>query len=430
MPDLYGVAASPDRLTAPGGAATPYAGTVKRAVALRKAIRAHPYRFDALLAAAIASFATVLNTLGKSGRTPSAGDAVAAGVTFMLLLTRRRAPLTVLALALLGAVTSVVAGPSTAHLLESTAMIALYTVTAEAQPRRAAVATVGAIAALYVANAWTAGSAVNGETFGVVAFVGMTAAIGFSVRTWRAYVTAAEERATRAEATLEEEARRRVAEERLRIARELHDVIAHHIALINVQAGVASHLARTQPDKVEIALGHIHEAGSTVLDELGQLLYVLRRSDDEPLPTEPLPGLSRLGQLLESFVAAGLAVRQQVAGEARPLPPATDLAAYRIIQEGLTNAHKHGGSSGAQLLLEYGPNALHITIRNTMRAGPTGGTGTGHGLTGIRERAQATGGALSAGPEPDGTFRLRVRLLLPDHPQPAISAPAAEGVPT
>ncbi|MFD3377510.1 MULTISPECIES: sensor histidine kinase [unclassified Streptomyces] len=415
-----------DRLSTPGGTAAPYAGTARGAAMLRRAIQAHPWRFDAVLAAAIAGIATVLDTLGESGRSPSIRDAVAAGVTFLLLFARRRAPLSVLALALIGAVVSVVATPTNAHLLQTTAMIALYTVTARAARWPAIIGTAATAGALYAANAHDQGSVVSGETFGVVAFVGMAAAVGFSVRTWRSYVAAAEERAERAEATLEAEARRRVAEERLRIARELHDVIAHHIALINVQAGAASHLARTRPDQVEIALGHIHEAGSAVLDELGQLLYVLRQSEDETMPTEPLPGLSRLGHLVESFTAAGLAVRQQVTGEPRPLPAATDLAAYRIIQEGLTNAQKHGREPGVRLLLEYRPNALDITVRNPTHAAPAGAVGTGHGLTGMRERALATGGALSAGPEPDGTFRLHVRLLLPDHPQPALSAAATE----
>ncbi|MEU3619421.1 histidine kinase [Streptomyces sp. NPDC006872] len=382
---------------------------------LRRVIQSRPGLFDAVLAAAIAGVATVLDTLGESGRSPSALDVLAAGLTFVLLFACRRAPLTVLVFTLLGAVVSIVAAPTTAHLLETTAMIALYTVTVRAPRWPAIIATVTTAAALYAANAYDAGSVINGEIFGVVAFVGMAAAIGFSVRTWRNYVAAAEERAERAEATLEEEARRRVAEERLRIARELHDVIAHHIALINVQAGVASHLARTQPDKIEIALGHIHEAGSAVLDELGQLLYVLRQADDETMPTEPLPGLSRLGQLLESFTAAGLGIRHQVVGEPRPLPTATDLAAYRIIQEGLTNAHKHGREPGALLLLDYWPDALDITICNPLRVAPAVAVGTGHGLTGMRERAQATGGTLSAGPDPDGTFRLHARLLLPDH---------------
>ncbi|MEW2403381.1 histidine kinase [Streptomyces sp. NPDC046862] len=238
------------------------------------------------------------------------------------------------------------------------------------------------------------------------------------------------ERARRAEASKEEEARRRVAEERLRIARELHDVIAHHIALITLQAGVAGHLLRTEPDQADTALGHIRDAGRTVLDELSSLLYVLRQPDDEtdgPQPTEPVPGLSRLGRLLESVTAAGLGVRHRRAGRSRPLPIAVDLAAYRIIQEGLTNAHKHGGHAVADLLVDYRTDALHIEISSPLRTGSSAApaaVGTGHGLTGMRERAHAVGGSIHAGAQADGRFRLDARLPLPEPEEPADARPS------
>jgi hypothetical protein len=146
------------------------------------------------------------------------------------------------------------------------------------------------------------------------------------VRTWRDYLAAMEERALRAEAGKEAEARRRVAEERLRIARELHDVIAHHIALITIQAGVAGHFLRARPGQADVALGHLRDGGRTVLDERGSLLRVLRQSGDEPdetRPAEPVPGLSRLGGLLESLTAAGLSVRHRQAGRAPCRPPST-----------------------------------------------------------------------------------------------------------
>ncbi|OHV43802.1 hypothetical protein BCD48_26660 [Pseudofrankia sp. BMG5.36] len=382
-------------------------------VSLRRAIQASPGLFDAVLAAMVAILSMVPVAVGALGRGPSIQDAVAAGVTFLLLVGRHRAPLTVLVLALLVAATSIVAAPTTMHLLEATALIALYTVTAINRRWRAIAATAVASVALYAANAYVAGSVISGDSVGVVAFVGMAAAIGVSVRTWRDNVAAADERADRAEATRDEEARRRVAEERLRIARELHDVIAHHIAVINVQAGVASHLVRTQPSKAEVTLSQIREAGRTVLDELGAVLYVLRQSDDDAMPTEPLPGLSRLGQLLESFTAAGFRIQQQTTGKPRTLAIATDLAAYRIIQEGLTNAHKHGPEPHASLLLEYRPDAITITIRNLLSGTHNASAGTGHGLIGMRERAQAAGGTLDVGPEPGGRFRLHACLPLP-----------------
>ncbi|MEJ3749219.1 histidine kinase [Actinomycetes bacterium KLBMP 9797] len=409
-----------------GGPTATYGETVISAASVRQAIQAHPRLVDVAVAAAVAGFAAMPVVLGiqPDGKDPGASDLVAAGLAFVLLLPRRRAPLAVLALSLLAAVTSIVTGATTLHVLEGVTMIALYTVTSTIRRWPAVVAAAVTAAALYAANAYEVGSVISGDSFGEVAFTGMAAAIGVTVRTWRDYVTAVEERAERAEATREEEARRRVAEERLRIARELHDVIAHHIALITVQAGVASHLMRNQPEQSEVALSHIREAGRAVLDELGSLLYVLRQSGEEAMPTEPLPGMSRLGQLLESFTAAGLGVQQRVLGEPRPLPVATDLAAYRIIQEGLTNAHKHGNASGARLLLAYRADALDITIHNAVRAGLPA-AGTGHGITGMRERALAAGGTLDAGPAPGGTFRLHSRLPLPPEVRPATAS--AEG---
>ncbi|MDQ7905017.1 histidine kinase [Phytohabitans sp. ZYX-F-186] len=391
---------------------------------LRRVNRKYPYLLDAALATLVAGVGVLPLVLGfgPDGHQPTGADAVAAGIAFVLLLARRRAPLAVLALAVLGQIVLTAASGDRTPVLEAAAVIAVYTVTRTASQRVAVVAALATAASLYATSAVTAGSVTGAESLGAIAWTGMAAAIGGTVRTWRDYLAATEERAVRAEATKEEEARRRVAEERLRIARELHDVIAHHIALINVQAGVASHVLRSQPDQADEALGHIRQAGRTVLDELGSLLYVLRQSGEEAQPTEPVPGLSRLGHLLETLTAAGLRIQHRQAGQPRPLPTATDLAAYRIIQEGLTNAHKHG-AGGARLLVDYRPDVLRIEIRNAVRTRPPAATGTGNGLTGMRERAHAAGGSLDAGPDPDGTFHLDARLPLPD--LPAAGHPAA-----
>ncbi|MGN9908747.1 sensor histidine kinase [Phytohabitans sp. LJ34] len=384
---------------------------------LRRLNRKHPHLLDAALATLVAGVGALPFVLGfgPDDRQPTGADAVAAVFAFVLLLARRRAPLAVLALAILGEIAVTAASGDRTPILEVTAIIAVYTVTRTASRRVALVAALVAAVSLYAINAVTIGSLTDPESLGAIAWTGMAAAIGGTVRTWRDYLAATEERAIRAEATKEEEARRRVAEERLRIARELHDVIAHHIALINIQAGVASHVLRSQPDQADEALGHIREAGRTVLDELGSLLYVLRQSGDEAQPTEPVPGLSRLGHLVESLTAAGLRVQHRQAGQPRPVPIAVDIAAYRIIQEGLTNAQKHG-AGGARLLVDYRPDALRIEIRNAVSSRPSAAAGTGNGLTGMRERAHAVGGTLDAGLDPDGTFRLEARLPLPDLP--------------
>ncbi len=414
---------------------------------LQRVTGAHPRLLDAALATLVCGIGVLPLLFGRwpDGVRPSGADAVAAAAAFLLLLARRRAPLPVLALTVLGEVAFTVLASYPSRVLKVAALIAVYTVARTVRRRTALIAVSATALSLYAVITYATDSAASPEAGAVFAWTGMFAAVGATVRTWHAYAAAMEERALRAEATKEEEARRRVAEERLRIARELHDVIAHHIALITIQAGVAGHFLPGRPDQAEVALGHIRDAGRTVLDELGPLLHVLRQSGDETTdetqPTEPVPGLSRLGGLLESLTAAGLSVRHRQAGHPRPLPTAIDLAAYRVVQEGLTNAHKHGTTAEADLLIDYGPDELHIQITNPLDSGPyppSAATGTGHGLTGMRERAHAVGGSLRAGADADGRFRLAVRLPLPtsgpptdthasDRPATALPATAAEG---
>ena len=244
-----------------------------------------------------------------------------------------------------------------------------------------------------------------------VALVGV--AVGESVRSRRELVVASEERTRRVEQALEEEARRRVVEERLRIAREVHDVVAHHIAVVNMQAGVAAHHLRDRPDEAAVALGHVRTASRTVLGELGGLLSVLRDVDEPAGPVEPTPRLADLDRLVDSFAAAGLCVDPVVSGTPRALPPTIDLAAYRVIQECLTNAQKHGEGK-AVLRLTYAADWLDVEVRN---ARSTGGQSpeepaTGHGMVGMRERLTAVGGSVTAGPIANGVFAVSARLPL------------------
>jgi signal transduction histidine kinase len=220
------------------------------------------------------------------------------------------------------------------------------------------------------------------------------------------------ERALGAARTREEEARRRVTDERLRIARELHDVLAHNISLINVQAGVALHLIDERPEQARTALATIKDASKEALGELRSVLGVLRQVD-EGSPRRPTPSLARLDDLVANTEAAGLTVRTQIEGDRRPLPAGVDLAAFRIAQEALTNAARHAGRATATVRVTYRPTDLTVLIeddgRGTAAATSPGG---GSGIPGMRERVEALGGEFEAGPRPEGGFRVRAQLPL------------------
>jgi signal transduction histidine kinase len=215
---------------------------------------------------------------------------------------------------------------------------------------------------------------------------------GFAVANRRAYVSEIKERAEEAERTREDEARRRVDAERLRIARELHDVVAHSMATINVQAGVAAHLLREQPGQTGKALDAMEAVRWTSKEALGELrgiLNLLRSTDDES-PTAPVPRLSQLDDLVGASVRAGLPTSVQVVGPARPLPPSVHLAAYRVVQESLTNSLRHAGPARAWVRLDYLTDELVVEISDDGRNASTAVTSTavtgpsaGNGLRGV-----------------------------------------------
>jgi signal transduction histidine kinase len=221
---------------------------------------------------------------------------------------------------------------------------------------------------------------------------------------------AARQRRQAAEWTRAEEARRRAGEERMRIARELHDVLAHNISLINVQAGVALHLMDEQPGQSRSALAAIKQASNDALGELRSVLDVLRQGDEAP-PRAPASGLAQLDSLAAGAGATGLEVRTRVEGAPRPLPAGTDLAAFRIVQEALTNVTRHAGPASATVVVRYGTDDLTVLVDDDGR-GPAAaaGPGTGNGIRGMRERVAALGGELTAGPRPGGGFRVKARL--------------------
>ncbi|TDT98335.1 signal transduction histidine kinase [Streptomyces sp. 846.5] len=342
------------------------------------------------------------------------------------LLYRSRWPLAVLAAAVAVDILHLVVDHST-PLVPAASMVAAYSMAVRTSRRTAW--TAGGVAALVVTvvAALTTPSSKTPMT-GLIALDLLVAAtaIGVTVRSRRLRLAGLEERAARAERTREEEARRRVADERVRIARELHDVVAHHITLVNAQAGVAHHLLRTDPDAAYEALAHIKETSRTALDELRATVGLLRQTDDDqPASREPLPGLADLDRLVASFRQSGLPVEVGCDKEQHQLAPAVDLTAYRIVQEALTNAHKHAPGRPVRLTLDYGANALSITVANEGAGTRVDAPGTGHGLIGMRERAATVGGTLTAGPEPRGGFLVRAELPLPPrptdpHPQKAL----------
>jgi signal transduction histidine kinase len=231
---------------------------------------------------------------------------------------------------------------------------------------------------------------------------------GFALRERAAQVEAAEERAAHAEREREVAARLAVAEERARIARELHDVVAHAVSVMVLQVGAVRHgLPPTLAEDREALMG-VEQAGRTALTEMRRLLGAMRSDDDGP-ELAPQPGLDRLDSLLEDVGRAGLPVRLHIEGDPFPLPRAIDLSAYRIVQEGLTNALKHARAHQADVTIHYGLDELEIEVRDNGEGGSTS-DGLGHGLVGVRERVKIYGGEMSAGTAPEGGFVLSTRL--------------------
>jgi signal transduction histidine kinase len=325
------------------------------------------------------------------------------------LIARRRYPVGVLAVTLAVAIWPGMA--SQARLIWIALIVAFFTAV-QARQRAAAVAS---LVIGYVASIWppwligTRGHATAGFAVGLALGLLFLLAVAEVIR-------ARGQRTAALEHSRQEELRRRAGEERMRIARELHDVVAHNISVINVQANTALHLMDRQPDRARSALTTINEVSGQALVELRSVLGVLRAAD-EGVPRAPTPGLARLGDLADTAAAAGLAVRIEESGQRTRLPAEVDLAAYRILQEALTNSARHSGGTNAAIRIAYGEGALMIEVdddgalRSPGRP-PGQPQGTGSGIAGMTERATALGGTLQAGPRPGGGFTVRARLPL------------------
>ncbi|WUX20066.1 sensor histidine kinase [Streptomyces sp. NBC_01439] len=397
-------------------------------------MRTHPLATDAVLAfgafvaMVVGSFADPHGPHGPTfgTRTPEPFSLLLMLLGAAALVFRRRRPRAVLAVTCALSLLELTTGEPRAP-VAMCAVIALYTVAAHTDRPTTwrigllTMAGLTGVAMLAGPLPWYAQ-----ENIGIFAWTGMASAAGDAVRSRRAFVDAIRERAERAERTRDEEARRRVAEERLRIARDLHDVVAHHIALVNVQAGVAAHVMDKRPDQAKEALAHVRDASRSALNELRATVGLLRQSGDPEAPTEPAPGLGVLDELVDTFRHAGLPVEVIVQVDGEPgalpgvLPAAVDLAAYRVIQEALTNVRKHAGP-GARAevsVVRVGPS-VEVTVLDDGGEGtepaepapePTD-PGGGHGLLGMRERTGALGGSCFAGPRYGGGYR--VHAILP-----------------
>ena len=376
-------------------------------------------RSDLLLDAAIAAavFAGSIALLVAGEHEQGGGEIGVAGVLFaglasLPLVWVRRAPLIVFVLAGLASIgLQLVADPVGPPL---GATLALYWVAAAGTPSRSRFAlAVGIAVAIFGGHLAASGEFLDtGMLFGVVLWAGVWLA-GDRTRLRRERMAALEERAMRAEREAERERRLAAAEERGRIARDLHDSAGHAMNVILVHAGLGRIKSADDPESAREAFATIEEVARESVGEIDQMVRVLREHAALPLGgngVEPPPGLAALDGLVERHRAAGLHVTTAVSGEPRPLPPGVDRGAYRILQEALTNAARHGDGS-AQVELAYRPDALDVSVDNPLPRAPAGNdsSGGGHGVIGMRERAALLGGNLEAGRR-NGRFQLHAWL--------------------
>lgn len=348
----------------------------------------------------------------------STGQVVVTLVAAVLVLPRHRWPRSVLA-ATVGLL--VVAGVLDLFSLGPASAVGVATyATVLGLSRRAGWLTTAAVTVVVATAGVLAGMV--GPQYALVVMLG--GAVGEAIRSQRAVVAAVTERAERAERTREALARQRVAEDRLGIARDLHDVVAHQIAVINLHAGAATTALRSRPDAAQESLATIRQASREVLAEIGDLMATLR--DPDQVDTGPL-GLAQLDEVVRGFAVHGLDVRVRVDGDPVDLPGRVDVVALRVVQEALTNAHKHGTQGRAHVRLEYRPRSLGITVANPVdpAADAAQGVGTRQGLVGMSERVESVRGTLASGRDGAGTWVVAVDLPYgPQHPSGGEGAPA------
>ncbi|MCO5997117.1 sensor histidine kinase [Actinoallomurus rhizosphaericola] len=380
-------------------------------------LEAHPITADAFMAVllTVAYLAAVVLQGGNGApKGPDVFSVVLSGVALVALTVRRRLPVGVLAfvMTVCGTLTAMgydVSAPAVAML------IATYTVAAHRG--MATSLPVGALTLmLFIGLLVAAGADFWPAVSNTVLVVGVWW-LGRSLRLRRAYLNELEARARRLERAREADARAARTEERSRIARELHDVVAHHVSVMTVQAGAARRILERDPDAVRDALSTIEQMGRTALGEMRRLVGVLR-TEAEPVRGElsPQPGVNDVGELVDHLRETGLQVQLWIEGESRNLSPGVDLAAFRLIQEALTNTLKHAGPQArAWVRIHYADRQLMVEVEDDGRglAAGLGQNGSrGHGLVGMRERVALYGGDLRIGPRSGGGFEVRARFPL------------------
>ena len=377
----------------------------------------------------VISAAALLSAIAKIG--PATGgtagpDALAYALAVVSaggLAVRRARPGWALALTDLAAAGWILAGYH-GRVITASGLIACYTVAAYRGLRWAATAAVANVAlSLAVASQILPGQSRFGDVSLSAASLNIAAAaIGVAVGRHRRYVAAMRERLALVVAGQAARERERVAQERVRIARELHDVVAHGIATVNLQAGVAAHLIDRDPDRAAQALRTIKQTSGEAMRELRAILGVLRTDHDAADPREPAPGLDQLPRLVTTVRAAGLAVDYLPADSAEKIPTATGLTVYRIVQESLTNVLRHANARRATVRVDHAGAQVVVEVLDDGRGGGEVVAG-GHGIAGMRERVAAHGGTLTAGPGPAGGFLVRATLQ-PTTPPPTGQQPA------
>jgi signal transduction histidine kinase len=384
-----------------------------------------PEVIDALIALAVTAFCfTAFLTAEPSPEHDRDAD-VLGGVIVLVgagsIAFRRRWPVVTLLVVMTATVAQYVLDYSDSG-LPMVVLFAVYTMAAHSQRRVTVQATLAVLFATTFIVA-DAGDLDTGTLVGWLALFALAAVLGDRKKVRDAYSEQLELRAAEKERERLEATRRAVGEERLRIARELHDVVAHNMSVVAVQAGVGAHVIDTRPDEAKRILETISLTSRDSLDEMRRMLGVLRsepgpldptdRPVDEPAGLDPAPGLDRLDELAARVTEAGVPVEVEIEGKRKAIPAGVDLAAYRIVQEALTNVLKHAGAAHASVRVRYQRGSVHIEVLDDGRgaaSGATTGNGSGHGLVGMRERAALYDGDLDAGPRPGGGYRVAATM--------------------